>query len=209
MKRPPPPEEDPPTGEREDVTEEQLSAVLGRWQLTRRDLLKLVASAAAAGALQASPGSGAALARRDRVLGGPHEAVLQQSAGAFSATVLRPKDLLSLRFEFLNLQLKTDQPLGARHERVHAAAAAYIVVHFPPQNIAERAFTETETPGVACPDPNTGDETGCLSVPVDARIAGASRLAFKVPSGVSYIPYSLAHEQGLLAWERLEPSVVP
>lgn len=209
MNRPPRADDDLPTGEREDLTEEQLSALLGGWQLTRRDLLKLAAGAAAAGALQVSAGPGAALARRDRVLGGPHEAVLPQSAGAFSATVLRPKDLLSLRFEFLNLQLKTDQPLGARLERIDAAAPAYIVVHFPPQNIAERAFTEAETPGVACPDPNTGDETGCLVVPVDARIAGASRLAFKVPSGVSYIPYSLEHEQGLLAWERLEPSVVP
>ena len=101
--------------------------------------------------------------------------------------ILRPADLLNLRFEFVNLKLVGDAAL----ERITPSKNAYVRVIFPPQHISEQAFDENSP---------------VSSPPVDARIAGPSRLVFRVPKGVQKIPYTLS---GLLSWGQLEPSLVP
>lgn len=89
----------------------------------------------------------------------------------------------------------------------------YLVVHFPPQNIAEQAFWEAEDPDdgldeekpANMPSNPGGSEKEDLP-PVQHRVAGPSRLAFKLPSGSTSLPYTL---EDLLDWSVLEPSVVP
>ena len=64
----------------------------------------------------------------------------------FTVSVLRPQDLLALRFEFINMSLEPKNGTGARMVRSDAAKPAYMIVHFPPQNVAERAYFETQDP---------------------------------------------------------------
>ena len=96
-----------------------------------------------------------------------------------SISVVRPEDLLVLRFEFLNLRLQTGNG-GGQLQQSDNGKAAYIVVHFPPQNIAEQAFLE---PPDALPSN--------FKTPVKSRIAGPSRLVFRVPNDAAPIPYTL------------------
>ncbi|MCA9890424.1 MAG: hypothetical protein KC546_18720, partial [Anaerolineae bacterium] len=63
--------------------------------------------------------------------------------------------------------------------RVNAESPAYIVVLFQPQSIAEEAFFEDSSPPPPPPPP------------VRARIAGDSRLVFRLPDEVSSIDYTL------------------
>ncbi|MEM8487277.1 MAG: hypothetical protein AAF564_17120 [Bacteroidota bacterium] len=109
--------------------------------------------------------------------------------------MIRPEDFLTLGFEFYNIQLEDggDDALdfvapGAGGESIQgpkliAGGNAYMVVHFPPQHILEEVFPETEDDTVTPKPP-----------PVNAMLAGQSRIAFKVPAG-TVIPYSL---EGLL-----------
>lgn len=86
----------------------------------------------------------------------------------------------------------------------------YLVVHFPPQNIAEQAFWEAEethdevAPENATPSPGGSEKP--LRPPIEHRIAGPSRLAFSLPLSITSLPYTLAD---LLDWSSLVPSVVP
>ena len=114
----------------------------------------------------------------------------------FSVAVLRPRDLLSLRFSFINLSLETTGDAGPRMVRNDPAEPAYMIVHFPPQNITERSYFETE-------DPEGGD-TQFMAVPTASRLAGPSRLAFQVPDSIESIPYTI---EGLLDWTDLPQSV--
>ncbi len=114
----------------------------------------------------------------------------------FSVTVLRPEDLLSLRFGFINMSLETAGDAGPRMVRTDPTEPAYMIVHFPPQSVAERAYFETA-------DPEGGD-TQFLTVPTASRLAGESRLAFRVPDSVESIPYSI---EGLLDWTSLPLNV--
>ena len=121
--------------------------------------------------------------------------------GRFSTVVLRPEDLLVLRLEFLNMSLDTGagKPDAASLVRDVTVRPSYIVVYFQGQNIAEQAFFETaadypvQTPSgkPADPDAGKGDETP-KSPPVRARLAGPSRLVFRVPADEKPIPYTLA-----------------
>jgi len=114
--------------------------------------------------------------------------------------VVRPADLLALRIELVNLQIvpgtpPTLQPAGSGN--------AAIVLHFPPQAIAEEVFFETAPPGMDKPDLPPGAapknpgavDSGVLPPPLRARTANESRVAFDVPPGFS-APYTLA---GVLA----------
>ena len=104
--------------------------------------------------------------------------------------VVRTEDLLALRFEMHNLAVVGNPP----RLKKQGSGASTLVVHFPPQSIAEQAFYET-SPGA----PYT-ERPG----PARARIAGESRLAFKIPDGFD-VPYTL---KGLLeAMAGLEPAV--
>ena len=118
--------------------------------------------------------------------------------GRFSTVVLRPEDLLVLRLEFINLALDTGAPGLLRD---NALRPSYIVVHLPPQNIAEQAFFETAKDSnypVKPPDPdapaipgNPEPKDDPYGPPVKARIAGPSRLVFRVPDKIDPIPYTL------------------
>ncbi len=137
--------------------------------------------------------------------------------GRFSTVVLRPEDLLVLRLEFLNLSLDTGAPSpGAVPHLVRDVAVrpSYIVVYFQGQNIAEQAFFETapdypvQTPPgkPADPDAGKGDEAP-KPPPVKARLAGPSRLVFRIPNDEKPIPYTLASI--LEKCGKYELSVVP
>ena len=135
-----------------------------------------------------------------------------------TVSVVRPKDLLVLRFQFVNLALQYREGSGNFLVR-DGDKSAYLVIHFPPQNIAEQAFFETSNeesyapakksdgspigPGDAGYPPTTSGETP-TAPPVKARIAGPSRLAFLIPKEITAIPYTL---DALLDWSKLEPSL--
>ncbi len=126
-------------------------------------------------------------------------------AQSLTFSVLRPDDLLALEFECVNLELKAGAP--PKLVRRNAAAPAYLIVHFPPQHIAEQAFFETtpsyKPPAGAPPEPTTSETPS--PPPVLARISGPTRLAFSVPKEVQEIPLTV---ESLLSWENLEPSLV-
>jgi hypothetical protein len=137
---------------------------------------------------------------------------MAQPAGNLKATLVRPQDLLVLDFEFVNLMLVADinvqsapgiVPSPSFHlERINASAPTFIIVTFPGQHIAEKAFLEKAPEFV-----DTNAEEVPESPPVDARIAGLSRLVFQVPPGVFSIPYTT---QGLLtACQSLPLNVAP
>src|SRR5262245_48627623 len=58
--------------------------------------------------------------------------------------VLRVKDLVHVQFEFINLSLETPTA-STPFLRRSAGGAAYIVVHVPPQHVAEPAFNPNDT----------------------------------------------------------------
>ena len=124
--------------------------------------------------------------------------VLVQSAvssllqpGRPGKAAIRPDDLLAIRVELVNLQVQAGTPPKVKKA---APGDSFIVVHFPPQSIAEEVFFETAAAGMATPDipppppgvqpkaEPTNSETP-EAAPLRARIANESRLAFKVPSG--------------------------
>lgn len=111
-------------------------------------------------------------------------------AERFSVDVLRPLDLLSVRFEFFNLSLPSDGMAPLRLRRDSDDEAAFVVAHFPPQHVVERRFRLDED----------------VDPPVPARVAGPTRLAFRVPDGVSEVPFTL---EALLGWKEWDPALVP
>ena len=112
--------------------------------------------------------------------------------------VLRPADLLALRIELRNLSVTPGQPPRLKKR---GSGAATLIVHFPPQSIAEETFFATASPGTSNrppprdgtpdkPEPAGGGEEAPSKPPVRARMAGESRLAFTVPDGFD-VPYTL------------------
>jgi hypothetical protein len=125
----------------------------------------------------------------------PCDGKLQVCIDNACISVLRPEDLLSLRFELHNLRVVKHPFQKATIERC-SANDSYVVVVFPPQYIAERAFIETEQiPEV---DP-------VMPPPIESRMAGASRVALRLRPELNEIAYSL---QSLLSWDHFELSAV-
>ncbi|MDH5774226.1 MAG: hypothetical protein OEZ57_04855, partial [Nitrospirota bacterium] len=121
-----------------------------------------------------------------------------QIPGPLAVSVVRPEDLLVLKFEFRNLTLQVGQgqppklvPGSGGNSR---SGPPVLVVNFPPQHIAEEAFYEAAEKK----DPPT--------FPIDARLAGWSRLVFAIPNGTTFIPYTL---DALLNWSHLQQVVAP
>src|SRR5690349_10655969 len=129
--------------------------------------------------------------------GGPEAARSRQQRKTPQFTVMarRRDDFLSLHFTFINLALKGTKP--PKLKRAIASKPAYVVVGFPPQHVAERAYLLTATNSTT-QTPNAPGESPAL-------LAAGSRLAFEVPKNVA-IPYDLEH---LLDWAKLTPSLVP
>ena len=109
-------------------------------------------------------------------------------AGRPRFSLLRPSDLLSLEFELVNLEVAPD---GSRLMRVDPAADALIIVHFPPQGLAEAIFTgEPPAP------------------PVRTVLSGASRLVFRVDA--DELPFATEALLGWAGWELvLAPTALP
>lgn len=113
--------------------------------------------------------------------------------------VLRPDDLLALRVQLVNMKV-TPAPSGGTApilQRSSDTGDAFIVLHFPPQSVAEQAFFETVapsgTPNVppTAPPPAPDVNPPLADPPVRARLADESRLVFAVPKGFT-LPYRLA-----------------
>lgn len=118
-------------------------------------------------------------------------------------SVLRPEDFVKIEFEFRNLTIQgSGLPVVVKSK---AGSPAYLIAHFPPQNIAEKAYFEADngkfpvkdTPGKPS-DPDKAKSSGETppDPPIPSQIAGPSRIAFLVPDNSPPIEYSL---KGLLA----------
>ncbi|MFN2587212.1 MAG: hypothetical protein ABR613_03695 [Actinomycetota bacterium] len=125
--------------------------------------------------------------------------------------MIRPADLLVAEFELVNLHVR---PAGdgkpSEIVRRDAEGEAFLILHLPPQNIAEQAFWETAPKYTVEPRPGRPADPSSDETPVDppvlSRIAGTSRIAFRVSAGFRAIPYTI---DGLLeACGELELSVV-
>ncbi len=134
-------------------------------------------------------------------------------------TVLRPDDLVALSVRTVNLRVDAARPSQPRLVREDPGQAAYLVVTFPPQSIAEQAFfeaTQVKQPGFN-PPPSTPPLPAPAPLPAAsdtlvppgsaaALMAGESRLVFRLPAAVAAIDYSVT---GLLDWDRLELVLPP
>ncbi|MEJ2602550.1 MAG: hypothetical protein P8172_04550 [Gammaproteobacteria bacterium] len=94
---------------------------------------------------------------------------------------LRHIDLVSLRFEFVNLRQSRDRK---RLERIDPQSPAFVVAHLPPQHIAEQTF-------------ELGTQGSPPAAPVPSRQSGPSRLAFRLQDGVPSLDLRL---ESLLGW---------
>jgi hypothetical protein len=134
------------------------------------------------------------------------------NANRAGSAVARRDDLLLLRFELRNLKIEPGSPPRLKKA---GSGTALLVVHFPPQTITEQTFFEAKPADFENPDPPNPEITkdkpdppgGSESLegpPIKARIAGESRLVFKIPDDFD-IPYTL---EGILAkCQTLELSV--
>lgn len=110
----------------------------------------------------------------------------------FATTLVRRDDLLVLHFAFHNLVLNE----AATHlVRLDPTQPAAMTVYWPPQHMAEEAFFQDNSGG---PPPGP--------IPVRARLAGASRLVFRLPDALAQLPYTM---DALLDWTQLEPVLSP
>lgn len=107
----------------------------------------------------------------------PSPVAQQTQRKSFSADVLRADDLLVLRLDFYNLRL--DPGPSGKQVASDGAGDSFIVMHFPPQHVAERAFKENDS----------GDPL--LPPPVAARLAGESRLVFYLNPTLLPLEFSL------------------
>jgi hypothetical protein len=196
----------------------ELSEKLGRQPITRRNLLQLSAIGTSLILINTIIAkTDEASCSFDPIVSCKGKIEPTQTVANFSASVLRKEDMLALRFDFYNLQLN-----GTNLERLNSTSDSFIVVNFAhgndysPQNIGEEAYLETaETLNNDTEDPSNdpnplgGSETPDQPGYVGARLAGGSRLVFKVPkppNGPSSIPFTMDE---LLSWEKYELSVAP
>jgi hypothetical protein len=101
------------------------------------------------------------------------------------ARVLRAEDLIDLRIEAPNCHLEPEDPPA----EIVADNGALLIVHFPPQHLAEQAFL-----ALSFMLPENGDvDTTAAPLPGVARHRAAepTRLVFEVPEGTR-IPFTLA-----------------
>lgn len=127
--------------------------------------------------------------------------------------IVRPEDLLNLQIETVNLQLEEDALAVS-----DSAQPAFLIVTFPPQTIAERAYFEAAVvkpeQGPVREDPDAGskiretlDAPGLVTAerPTAAQLGHPTRLVFLVRPEVR-VPFTVA---GLLDWSPLVLQVNP
>jgi hypothetical protein len=112
---------------------------------------------------------------------------------SFSANLVRREDLVTLRFDFVNLSLTTGAD-GGQEIVPNGGGSAFIIVNFQPQHIFEHALQEVPPP-VSPPKP------------VDARIAGGSRVVLIVPPEKT--PIAFTGEALLAALGSLQMNTAP
>src|SRR5580693_6492041 len=102
--------------------------------------------------------------------------------------LLRPDDLLSLTIEPRNLRLDSSNPRSPRLVVDNNSKPAYLIVHFAPQHILEKAYFEVaqnikQNPDFDGPAPPPPANPDPLDPPgsVPSRMAGASDLVFRLP----------------------------
>jgi hypothetical protein len=129
--------------------------------------------------------------------------------------LIRPDDLLALHVDGYNLHVVPRVDRQAI-DRIDATKDSFLVVTFPPQNIAETAYFETTgtkepplPPGIPAP-PAGFPPAGSPPLPgqTGARLARFTRLAFRVAANAAMPPISYSIE-GLLDWTGLELVVTP
>lgn len=131
---------------------------------------------------------------------------------ALKIDLIRPDDLLNLQIECRNLTLDKSDPDNPALVPEDAAQIAYLIVHFPPQTIAEEARFET-----SATQPPPEDQAKPYNKPspafagsempgkARARLGQPSRLVFQLPANSNpRIPYSI---ESLLSWTELELNV--
>lgn len=106
-------------------------------------------------------------------------------------SAVRPADQLVLTFEFVNMTIQKaseSDPGAYAVPSVVPGQDSYLIVHFQPQNIAEKAYFEKDTKlGPLPPPPDDPFDPP----PVPSRMAKPSRLVFKVPADEVPIPLEL------------------
>lgn len=97
-------------------------------------------------------------------------------------TVRRRNDQLSLKFDFYNLVRDTRAGQPSQLIRKFPGLGTFVVVTFPPQSVAEQAFTYEDTNAQG---------------PAGALVSGPTRLVFAVPESITKVPFTMT---GLLDW---------
>jgi hypothetical protein len=125
--------------------------------------------------------------------------------------LLRQDDLLALTVELRNVRLDKTNPKAPLLTADKATDPAYLIVHFQPQTILERAYFETApiaSPPFNQPPPPPDPTVDPLKPPgqVPVRMGGPSRLVFQLPPGFKPIPLTI---ESLLDWSRLKLVVSP
>ena len=129
-----------------------------------------------------------------------------------SFEILRPDDLVALSVEAINLRLDVSRPARPRLTVENKKRAALLIFTFQPQSILEQAFYETDATAPPAFNPPPVPPPQATSDPLPApggaacRMAGDSRLVFRLPQGMSQLDYSVA---ALLDWSRLELVMTP
>jgi hypothetical protein len=145
--------------------------------------------------------------------------------------VVRPSDLLVLRFEFHNLRYDTSGDGSLQLTRLALRRPARLVVTFPSQHILERAYFERATDGGSAglklkdppqlaeggngtqpkePDKNKNTDEKPEPPPVFASVSGPSRLVFRVTTQtIDYSTAGLLDAMRVLDLEVAEQALPP
>ena len=105
---------------------------------------------------------------------------------AVSLLIYRPQDMLRLQLSFINFEVTSATPPALRRR---SSSAAYLVVNFQPQSLAEEAYPETDD----------AIKAGKITHGAQSYLSGESRLVYEIPSSVQQI--ALTAEE-LLNWDR-------
>jgi hypothetical protein len=121
---------------------------------------------------------------------------------SLSFELLRPDDLLALRVDAVNLKLDASDAMNPKLKIDQKSLPAFLVIQFPAQSITEKAYFEVaaNVPDSSTP-PQSGDDPLDAPGDVPSRMAGGSRLVFRLPKALQEIPFRM---DALLDWSKLE-----
>jgi ribosomal protein L7/L12 len=125
-----------------------------------------------------------------------------------TTSILRPHDFVNLKFTFRNVRLKVEHGKATLcpEKPKYGETDCYVplmIVEFPPQNIAERAYFKENDAKTDEKDPDYGRPETPGTLPIDSRIAEPSYLVFEL---VKDLPYTV---DSLLSWDSLPEHLAP